>query len=73
MSSWRISALTTASSDTEPTFVLTFGTAKYIFNASEGMGRAWLQSHHTFRKTRGLFLTGAGTRQCGGIAGMLFC
>ena len=67
---WNVSALTSASSDSEPTLVINFGTAKYIFNASEGMGRSWLQSHHTFRKTKAMFLTAAGTHRCGGVAGM---
>lgn len=66
---WNISVLTSASSDTEPTLLVNFGTAKYIFNASEAMGRSWLQSHHSFRKMKGIFLTGVGTHRCGGIAG----
>ena len=75
MATWNISVLTSASSDTEPSLLVNFGTAKYIFNASEGLGRSWLQSHHSFRKMKGLFLTGAGTHRCGGIAGMcaIFC
>ncbi|KAM5533878.1 hypothetical protein V8D89_012418 [Ganoderma adspersum] len=68
---WNISVLTSASSDTEPTLLVNFGTAKYIFNASEAMGRSWLQSHHSFRKMKGIFLTGVGTYRCGGVAGFL--
>ncbi|KAI0746846.1 hypothetical protein C8Q80DRAFT_801876 [Daedaleopsis nitida] len=67
MASWHVSVLTSASSDTEATLLINFGTAKYIFNASEGMGRAWLQSHHPIRKTKGLFVTAAGTQRCGGV------
>ena len=70
MSPWNVSTLTAVSSDTEPTLVVNLGTAKYVFNAGEGMGRAWLESHHTFRRTKGLFLTGVGFQRCGGIAGM---
>ena len=57
MSAWNVSVLTNATSDSEPTLVVNFGTAKYIINASEGMGRAWMQSHHGIRKTKGVFLT----------------
>ncbi|TBU28507.1 hypothetical protein BD311DRAFT_722416 [Dichomitus squalens] len=71
MATWNVSVLTSASSDTEPSLLVNFGTAKYIFNASEGLGRSWLQSHHSFRRLKGLFLTGAGTQRCGGIAGLL--
>ncbi|RDX42667.1 hypothetical protein OH76DRAFT_1410927 [Lentinus brumalis] len=71
MSAWNVSVLTGATSDTEPTLLVNFGTAKYIFNASEGMGRAWLQSHHSIRKTKGLFVTAAGTHRCGGVPGLL--
>ncbi len=66
---WNISVLTSASSDTEPALLVNFGTSKYIFNASEAMGRSWLQSHQSFRKMKGMFLTGVGTHRCGGIAG----
>ncbi|KAI0710377.1 hypothetical protein C8T65DRAFT_648151 [Cerioporus squamosus] len=71
MSAWNVSVLTGATSDTEPTLLVNFGTAKYIFNASEGMGRAWLQSHHSVKKTKGLFVTAAGTHRCGGVTGLL--
>ncbi|RPD65585.1 hypothetical protein L226DRAFT_479775 [Lentinus tigrinus ALCF2SS1-7] len=71
MSAWNVSVLTGATSDTEPTLLVNFGTAKYIFNASEGMGRAWLQSQHSVRKTKGLFVTAAGTHRCGGVPGLL--
>ena len=70
MSAWNVSVLTNATSDSEPTLLVNFGTAKYIINASEGMGRAWMQSHHGIRKTKGVFLTAAGTHRCGGVPGM---
>lgn len=70
MSTWSLSVLTSATSDTQPTLLLNFGTAKYIFNASEGMGRAWMQSHHSIRRTKGLFVTAAGTHRCGGVPGV---
>ena len=70
MAAWHVSVLTSVSSDTEATLLINFGSAKYIFNASEGMGRAWMQSHHGIRKTKGVFLTAAGTHRCGGVPGM---
>ncbi|CDO70624.1 hypothetical protein BN946_scf184748.g22 [Trametes cinnabarina] len=67
MHAWNVSVLSEATSDTEPTLVVAFDTGKYIINASEATGRAWLQSHHSFRRSKGLFLTAAGTHRCGGV------
>ncbi|KAI0372022.1 hypothetical protein BV20DRAFT_964716 [Pilatotrama ljubarskyi] len=71
MQAWNVSVLTDPTSDTEPTLIVDFGTAKYAFNAGEGAGRAWLGSHHSIRKTKALFVTAAGTQRCGGVPGLL--
>ncbi|KAL7284142.1 hypothetical protein ACG7TL_001423 [Trametes sanguinea] len=71
MHAWNVSVLSEATSDTEPTLLVEFDSGKYIFNAGEATGRTWLQSHHSLRKTRGLFLTAAGTQRCGGVGGVL--
>ncbi|KAI0330270.1 hypothetical protein GY45DRAFT_1354004 [Cubamyces sp. BRFM 1775] len=71
MRAWNVSVLSDTTSDTEPTLLVDFGTAKYAFNASEATGRAWLSSHHSFRKTKALFLTAAGTHRCGGVSGLM--
>ena len=72
MHAWNVSVLSETTSDTEPTLLVEFGTGKYVFNASEAVGRSWLASHHSFRKTRALFLTAAGTHRCGGVTGVWF-
>ncbi|OJT01744.1 hypothetical protein TRAPUB_7800 [Trametes pubescens] len=69
MHAWNVSVLSEATSDTEPTLLVDFGVAKYVFNAGDGTGRAWLGSHHSFRKTKALFATAAGTQRCGGVSG----
>lgn len=66
---WNASVLSTASSDTEPTVVITFDSAKYIFNVGENTTRAFLQSQQNWKKTRALFLTSVGTQRASGLPG----
>ncbi|KAF9466199.1 beta-lactamase-like protein [Collybia nuda] len=68
---WSASVLTTASSDTEPTIVITFDSAKYIFNAGENTNRSFLQSRRNWKRTRGLFFTHVGTERASGLPGLL--
>ncbi|KAG2355809.1 hypothetical protein BDR07DRAFT_1425171 [Suillus spraguei] len=69
--SWNASALSSVSSDTEPTVVITFDSAKYIFNVGENTTRAFLQSRRNWKKTRGVFLTSVGTQRGSGLPGLL--
>ncbi|KAH7921559.1 hypothetical protein BV22DRAFT_1038537 [Leucogyrophana mollusca] len=69
--SWSASVLSTVSSDTEPTVVLTFDSAKYVFNVGENTTRAFLQSRRNWKKTRGIFLTSVGTQRASGLPGLL--
>ena len=66
---WSASVLSTVSSDTEPTIVLAFDSAKYIFNAGENTNRAFLQSRRNWKRTRGLFFTQVGTQRASGLPG----
>lgn len=66
---WSASVLTPISSDTEPTVILTFESAKYIFNVGENTNRAFLQSKHNWKRTKALFLTQPGTKRVGGLPG----
>ncbi|KAG8216533.1 hypothetical protein J3R82DRAFT_6675 [Butyriboletus roseoflavus] len=68
---WNASVLSTVSSDTEPTVVITFDSAKYIFNVGENTTRAFLQSQQNWKKTRALFLTSVGTQRASGLPGLL--
>ncbi|KAK0501702.1 hypothetical protein EDD18DRAFT_1431713 [Armillaria luteobubalina] len=68
---WSTSVLTTVSSDTEPSIIVTFDKAKYMFNAGENSGRAFLQSKRNWRKTRGIFFTDVGSQRTGGLPGLL--
>ncbi|KIJ09075.1 hypothetical protein PAXINDRAFT_172647 [Paxillus involutus ATCC 200175] len=68
---WTASVLSTVSSDTEPTVVIAFDSAKYIFNAGENTTRAFLQSRQNWKKTRALFLTSIGTQRASGLPGLL--
>jgi ribonuclease Z len=69
---WTASVLSTVSSDTEPTVVIAFDSAKYIFNAGENTTRAFLQSRQNWKKTRALFLTSIGTQRASGLPGIPF-
>ncbi|KAF8887345.1 hypothetical protein BD779DRAFT_1527626 [Infundibulicybe gibba] len=68
---WSASVLTTLSSDTEPTILLTFDSAKYIINAGENTNRAFLQSQQNWKRTRALFFTQIGTQRASGLPGLL--
>lgn len=69
--SWSTSVLSTISSDTEPTVVISFESGKYVFNAGENIGRAWLSSSQSWRKTKAIFLTSIGTQRGSGLSGVL--
>ncbi|KAG1772246.1 hypothetical protein EV702DRAFT_1201633 [Suillus placidus] len=58
--SWNASVLSSVSSDTEPTVVITFDSAKYIF-----------KSRRNWKKTRGVFLTLVGTQVASGLPSLL--
>lgn len=66
---WSTSVYTTLSSDTEPSIVITFESAKYIFNAGENTTRAILQSKRGWRKVKALFLTQLRTERLSGVPG----
>ncbi|KZT10496.1 uncharacterized protein LAESUDRAFT_810112 [Laetiporus sulphureus 93-53] len=68
---WSVSVVSTATSDTEPTIIVTFDNGKYVFNAGENTGRTWTQSRRHWRKSKGLFVTSVGTQQCAGLTGVL--
>ncbi|KAF4591050.1 hypothetical protein EYR40_009650 [Pleurotus pulmonarius] len=68
---WSATVLSASSSDTEPTVVVTFDSAKYIFNAGENTNRAFLQSRRNWKRSRGLFFTSIGTERASGLAGLL--
>ncbi|VDB95582.1 unnamed protein product [Peniophora sp. CBMAI 1063] len=68
---WSASVVTAKTADTEPMIVVTFDQAKYYFNAGEGTTRSVLQAGRGWRKAKAVFLTEAGTRTSGGLAGML--
>ena len=67
---WSTSVHTTLSSDTEPSIVITFDSAKYIFNAGENTTRAILQSKRGWRRIKALFLTQLGTQRSSGVPGV---
>ena len=69
---WSASVLSTVSSDTEPTIIIAFDSAKYIFNVGENTNRAFLQSRRNWKRTRGLFFTQVGTQRAGGLPGAFF-
>lgn len=67
---WSTSVLTTVSSDTEPSIIVTFDNAKYIFNTSENTTRSFLQSGRTWKRARALFFTQARVEKTSGLPGM---
>ncbi|KAJ7102976.1 hypothetical protein C8R43DRAFT_230388 [Mycena crocata] len=69
--SWTASVITTATTDTEPSLVITFDQAKYIFNVAENSNRAFTQKKAHRKSTRAFFLTQVGAQRAGGLPGML--
>ncbi|GBE87655.1 hypothetical protein SCP_1103320 [Sparassis crispa] len=68
---WFVSVNSSISSDTEPTLVVTFEDAKYIFNVGENTSRKWLQSQRHWRKAKAIWLTSTGTQRGSGLSGLL--
>lgn len=68
--SWLASVHSTVSSDTEPTIVFTFPSAKYVFNTGENTVRSWSERGRSWRKTRCIFLTSIGTQRASGLPGV---
>ncbi|KAJ7089838.1 hypothetical protein B0H15DRAFT_273688 [Mycena belliarum] len=69
--SWTASIVTSATTDTEPSLVISFDQGKYIFNVAENSNRAFTQKKAHRKKTRAIFLTQVGTQRAGGLPGML--
>ncbi|KAJ7035559.1 hypothetical protein C8F04DRAFT_1037200 [Mycena alexandri] len=69
--SWTASVVTSATTDTEPSIILSFNSAKYIFNVAENSNRAFTQKKAHRKSTRAFFLTQVGAQRSGGLAGML--
>ena len=67
---WSSSVYTTLSSDTEPSIVIKFDSAKYIFNAGENTTRAILQNRRGWKKVKALFLTRLETQRSSGVPGV---
>ena len=61
--------LSTVSSDTEPTLLITVNNSKYIFNAGENTGRAFMEYKRGWKNTRAVFLTSVGTQRTSGLPG----
>ncbi|KAF5362391.1 hypothetical protein D9756_002186 [Leucocoprinus leucothites] len=57
MKSWSTTVVTPLSSDTEPTVLVNFDGAKYIFNVGENTNRAFTQSQQNYKRMSGVFLT----------------
>ncbi|KAJ7132307.1 hypothetical protein C8R44DRAFT_612294 [Mycena epipterygia] len=69
--SWTAAVVTSATTDTEPSLVISFDQAKYIFNVAENANRAFTQKKAHRKSTRAFFLTQVGAQRAGGLPGML--
>ncbi|KAF7972807.1 hypothetical protein HWV62_16994 [Athelia sp. TMB] len=67
---WSANVLSTVTSDTEPTIIIEFDSAKYIFNVGENTNRAFIQGRPNWKKTKGIFLTSVGAQRASGLADM---
>lgn len=71
-SRWYTETITTRSSDSSPTIIAIFESAKYIFGAGEATSRAFTQSGIGLRKTAGIFLSRLDVDNAGGLPGESF-
>ncbi|KAF9006200.1 hypothetical protein BDQ17DRAFT_1352945 [Cyathus striatus] len=68
---WSASVLSSVTSDTEPTVVINFDNAKYIFNTGENTNRAFLQSRLSWKRCRGIFFTQNDAKRSSGLTGLM--
>ena len=73
MLSWSATVHTTLSADTQPTIVVNFDDAKYIFNTSENTGRAFLETNGNWKKTKAIFFTQSTVQNTSGLTGKQVC
>lgn len=66
---WSASVLSALSADSQPSLMISFDDAKYMFNAGEGTVRSHTHCESNRRKMKALFLTQLSLERAGGIAG----
>lgn len=71
MQNWSTTVVTPLSYDTEPTVLITFDNAKYLFNVGENTNRAFYQSRKNWKRMRGIFLTQVRTQRASGLGGAI--
>jgi hypothetical protein len=69
VSPWSATVLASATSDTDPTLLINFDNAKYVFNVTEGFSRTCIQRKVTTNKLRSVFLSRYSTEACNGMPG----
>ena len=69
ISPWNATVLASATSDTDPTLLINFDNAKYVFNVTEGFSRTCIQRKVTTNKLRSVFLSRYSTETCNGMPG----
>lgn len=66
---WTARVLSQPSLDSDPSFVITFDDAKYLFNCPENTTRTVVQRKYGFNKYRGIFLTRISSETSAGLPG----
>ncbi|KAH9924164.1 uncharacterized protein B0H18DRAFT_1012649 [Fomitopsis serialis] len=69
---WSATVLTSATSDTDPSVLVTFNDAKYLFNAGESLTRAWAHGNRGWKKISAVFVTSATSQRANGLP-VAFC
>ncbi|KAJ2930031.1 hypothetical protein H1R20_g7064, partial [Candolleomyces eurysporus] len=68
---WSASVLSALSADSQPSLMISFDDAKYMFNAGEGTVRSQTHSESNRRRIKALFLSQLSLERAGGIPGLL--
>ncbi|KAJ2915930.1 hypothetical protein MD484_g4468, partial [Candolleomyces efflorescens] len=68
---WQASVLSGLSADSQPTVMISFDDAKYMFNAGEGTVRSQTHSESNRRRLKALFLSQLSQERAGGMPGLL--
>ncbi|KAH6915798.1 tRNA processing endoribonuclease [Coprinopsis sp. MPI-PUGE-AT-0042] len=70
VANWSASVLTSVSADTEPSLMITFDNAKYMFNAGENTIRSFTHSETNRKKLKAVFLSQVTPQVAGGLPGL---
>ena len=68
---WSLQVISSHSADSHPSLMLVFDSAKYLFNAGEGMQRAIMEHGSKLTKLKAIFVSRLAWDRVGGVPGVI--